>query len=131
MGGQGPVHRERAQVLQRPQQEKATQPGAQRRGWGRRPCGPDPAPDPAPAAQQATTAGTGEDVEELQDIIDQTDEAPVIRWVNDLFYGAVKDRASDIHIEPTDDKVIVRFRIVFGAPAPGQNRDREHFHPVR
>ena len=56
-------------------------------------------------------AKDGEDVEELQDIIDQTDEAPVIRWVNDLFYGAVKDRASDIHIEPTDDKVIVRFRI--------------------
>lgn len=52
-----------------------------------------------------------EEVEELQDIIDQTDEAPVIRWVNDLFYRAVRDRASDIHIEPTDEKVIVRFRI--------------------
>lgn len=56
-------------------------------------------------------AKDGEEVEELQDIIDQTDEAPVIRWVNDLFYRAVKDRASDIHIEPTDDKVVVRFRI--------------------
>ena len=52
-----------------------------------------------------------DEVEELQDIIDQTDEAPVIKWVNDLFYRAVNERVSDIHIEPTDEKVIVRFRI--------------------
>jgi len=51
------------------------------------------------------------DEEELQDLIDMTDEAPVIRWVNNLFYNAVKDRASDIHIEPTDKEVIVRNRI--------------------
>jgi general secretion pathway protein E len=49
--------------------------------------------------------------EELQDLIDMTDEAPVIRWVNTLFYNAVRDRASDIHIEPTDREVIVRNRI--------------------
>jgi general secretion pathway protein E len=50
-------------------------------------------------------------VEELRDLIDMTDEAPVIRWVNNLFYTAVKERASDIHIEPTDEKVVVRYRI--------------------
>jgi general secretion pathway protein E len=49
--------------------------------------------------------------EELQDLIDTTDEAPVIRWVNTLFYNAVRDRASDIHIEPTDKEVVVRNRI--------------------
>jgi general secretion pathway protein E len=49
--------------------------------------------------------------DELQDLIDMTDEAPVIRWVNNLFYNAVRDRASDIHIEPTDKEVIVRNRI--------------------
>jgi general secretion pathway protein E len=49
--------------------------------------------------------------EELQDLIDMTDEAPVIRWVNNLFYNAVRDRASDIHIEPTDKEVVVRNRI--------------------
>lgn len=49
--------------------------------------------------------------EELQDLIDMTDEAPVIRWVNNLFYAAVRDRASDIHIEPTDSEVVVRYRI--------------------
>jgi general secretion pathway protein E len=51
------------------------------------------------------------DEEELQDLIDMTDEAPVIRWVNNLFYNAVRDRASDIHIEPTDKEVVVRNRI--------------------
>jgi general secretion pathway protein E len=40
-----------------------------------------------------------------------TDEAPVIRWVNNLFYNAVRDRASDIHIEPGDKEVLVRYRI--------------------
>jgi len=57
------------------------------------------------------TGVEGEDEEELQDLIDMTDEAPVIRWVNNLFYTAVRERASDIHIEPLDDKVIVRYRI--------------------
>ncbi len=56
-------------------------------------------------------AKEGEEVEELADLIDMTDEAPVIRWVNNLFYTAVKERASDIHIEPTDEKVIVRYRV--------------------
>jgi general secretion pathway protein E len=56
-------------------------------------------------------AKAGEEVEELRDLIDMTDEAPVIRWVNNLFYTAVKERASDIHIEPTDEKVVVRYRI--------------------
>jgi len=56
-------------------------------------------------------AKEGEEVEELRDLIDMTDEAPVIKWVNNLFYTAVKERASDIHIEPTEDKVIVRYRV--------------------
>ena len=55
--------------------------------------------------------GSGQEEEELQDLIDMTDEAPVIRWVNNLFYSAVRDRASDIHIEPTDNEVVVRYRI--------------------
>lgn len=49
--------------------------------------------------------------EELQDLIDMTDEAPVIRWVNNLFYEAVRDRASDIHIEAGESEVVVRYRI--------------------
>jgi len=49
--------------------------------------------------------------EELVDILDVTDEAPIIRWVNSLLFNAVKERASDIHIEPGEKEVVVRYRI--------------------
>lgn len=49
--------------------------------------------------------------EELTDILDLQDEAPIIRWVNNLFTRAVRERASDIHIEPTEKEVLVRNRI--------------------
>ncbi len=51
------------------------------------------------------------DAEELVDILDLTDEAPIIRWVNSLIFQAVKERASDIHIEPGEKDVVVRYRI--------------------
>jgi len=49
--------------------------------------------------------------EEGDDLLDSDDEAPIIRWVNNLFSQAVKDRASDIHIEPEEREVLVRYRI--------------------
>lgn len=45
------------------------------------------------------------------DLLDSDDDAPIIRWVNALFSQAVKERASDIHIEPEEKEVIVRYRI--------------------
>jgi type IV pilus assembly protein PilB len=38
-------------------------------------------------------------------------EAPVVRWVNNLIMRAIRDRASDIHVEPTREGLTVRFRI--------------------
>jgi general secretion pathway protein E len=49
--------------------------------------------------------------EELEDILDSDDDAPIIRWVNALFFQGVKERASDIHIEPEEKEVLVRYRI--------------------
>jgi general secretion pathway protein E len=49
--------------------------------------------------------------EELVDILEITDEAPIIRWVNSLLFNAVKERASDIHVEPGEKEVVVRNRI--------------------
>ncbi|GAC1352624.1 MAG: ATPase, T2SS/T4P/T4SS family [Polyangiales bacterium] len=50
--------------------------------------------------------------EEIVDILDQSeDEAKIIRWVNSLFAEASKRKASDIHIEPEDREVMVRYRI--------------------
>jgi general secretion pathway protein E len=50
-----------------------------------------------------------EDVVEL--LGKEDDEAPVIQFVNTTFLRAVRERASDIHIEPTEQYVSVRFRI--------------------
>ncbi len=49
--------------------------------------------------------------EELVDMLDANDEAPIIRWVNSLMFQAAKDRASDIHIEPGEKDVVVRYRV--------------------
>jgi general secretion pathway protein E len=46
-----------------------------------------------------------------QDLLDLTDEAPVIRLLNSILFQAVKERASDIHIEPFERGLDVRFRI--------------------
>lgn len=52
------------------------------------------------------------DINEAVDLLDVgDDEAPVIRLVNALIYRAVKERASDIHIEPFEKDVRVRFRV--------------------
>ena len=42
---------------------------------------------------------------------DIASEAPVIRLVNQIIASAVEARASDIHIEPNVDQVLVRYRI--------------------
>jgi type IV pilus assembly protein PilB len=39
------------------------------------------------------------------------DDAPIIKLVNLIFSQAIKDKASDVHVEPEEDKVIVRIRI--------------------
>jgi general secretion pathway protein E len=48
---------------------------------------------------------------EPSDLIDSDDEAPIIRLINALLTQAVKDGASDIHIEPYENRLTVRFRI--------------------
>jgi general secretion pathway protein E len=51
------------------------------------------------------------EMEETRDLLEADDEAPIIRLVNSLLFQAVKDRASDIHIEPFEKNLQVRFRI--------------------
>lgn len=50
-------------------------------------------------------------LEEPVDLLEATDEAPIIRLVNSLLFQAVKDRASDIHVEPFERDLLIRFRI--------------------
>jgi general secretion pathway protein E len=52
------------------------------------------------------------DLEGPMDILEATeDDAPVIKFVNSLLFRAVKEKASDIHIEPFEKEFVVRFRI--------------------
>jgi general secretion pathway protein E len=71
---------------------------------------------------EAKTAGAGGDITEVRDgsgdpfeedadrLKDLASEAPVIRLVNQLIARAVETRASDIHLEPFEDRLRVRYR---------------------
>ena len=52
------------------------------------------------------------DLEGPIDILEATeDDAPVIKFVNSLLFRAIKEKASDIHIEPFEKEFVVRFRV--------------------
>ncbi|EMG38153.1 type II secretion system protein E (GspE) [Desulfocurvibacter africanus PCS] len=46
-----------------------------------------------------------------EDLLDETSNAPVIKLVNHILAQAVKSRASDIHVEPFKNELLVRFRL--------------------
>ena len=48
---------------------------------------------------------------EPQDLLEAADESPIIKLVNSLLQHAVKERASDIHLEPFEGEIRIRFRI--------------------
>lgn len=62
----------------------------------------------APDTTNGDAAADEDDLERLRDLVS---DAPVIRAVNRLIADAVDLRASDIHVEPADDRVVIRFRI--------------------
>ncbi|MCP3940085.1 MAG: type II secretion system ATPase GspE [Desulfobacteraceae bacterium] len=52
-----------------------------------------------------------DDIEHTADLLDDTSDAPVIRLVNHMINQAVKAGASDIHIEPFQETLQIRYRI--------------------
>ena len=48
---------------------------------------------------------------EPEDLLESADEAPIIRLINALLAEAVKEDASDIHIESYENRLVVRFRV--------------------
>ena len=48
---------------------------------------------------------------EPTDLLESDDDAPIIRLINALLTQAVKENASDIHIEPFENRLVVRYRI--------------------
>ncbi len=69
---------------------------------------------------QAVMGDLGQDVDlnrlaqempEVTDLLDTEDDAPIIRLINALFTQALREQASDIHIEAFETRSVVRFRV--------------------
>jgi len=61
-------------------------------------------------SEMEVVSDTDKDVD-VADMKAMSDEAPVIKWVNALLQQAIRDRASDIHIEAFEYTIRVRFRV--------------------
>ena len=74
---------------------------------------------------------TVDDLSELvrQEVLSDTVDAPVIKLVNGLLLEALNERATDIHFEPYEDKLLVRFRID-GVLADRYELTKGHQSPV-
>ncbi|MBP7087733.1 MAG: type II/IV secretion system protein [Candidatus Omnitrophica bacterium] len=53
----------------------------------------------------------GEVREDLENLINESKLPPIVRAIDLIIYNALKKRASDIHIEPYEDKLLVKYRI--------------------
>jgi general secretion pathway protein E len=56
-------------------------------------------------------ASLAESVPETEDLLEQEDDAPIIRLINALLAEAIRENASDIHIETFEKDLVVRFRV--------------------
>lgn len=70
-----------------------------------------PSTDEVTQALPGGRPGTGSEADEIAQLRDMASEAPVIRRVNELITRALELRASDIHIEPFERGIIVRYRV--------------------
>ncbi|MBS3804180.1 MAG: type II secretion system ATPase GspE [Oleiphilaceae bacterium] len=56
-------------------------------------------------------ASLADSVPETEDLLEQEDDAPIIRLINAILTEAVKTSASDVHIETYEKRLVVRFRV--------------------
>ncbi len=61
-------------------------------------------------SQKDAEGRTGGEVSD-RDLLDLANEAPIIKLINLMISGAIKERASDIHVEPFERHVLARYRI--------------------
>ena len=52
-----------------------------------------------------------QELQEPSDLLESDDDAPIIRFINAVLTEAIKENASDVHIEPYENRLGVRFRI--------------------
>jgi general secretion pathway protein E len=56
-------------------------------------------------------AHLAQELPEQADLLESEDDAPIIRLINAVLTQAVKENASDIHVEPFENRLVVRFRV--------------------
>ncbi|RIA22730.1 type II secretion system protein E (GspE) [Ectopseudomonas oleovorans] len=56
-------------------------------------------------------ASLADQVPETEDLLEQEDDAPIIRLINAILGEAIKENASDIHLETFEKRLVVRFRV--------------------
>ncbi len=52
-----------------------------------------------------------DEIQEPEDLLESADDAPIIRLINALLTEAIRNNASDIHIEPYESRLRIRFRV--------------------
>ena len=52
-----------------------------------------------------------QELQEPSDLLESDDDAPIIRFINAVLTEAIKENASDVHIEPYENRLGVRFRV--------------------
>ncbi len=62
-------------------------------------------------ARETDLARLMQDLPPAEDLLDSGEQAPVIRMINALLLQALRERASDLHFEPYENRSVVRFRI--------------------
>ncbi len=67
--------------------------------------------DPAAAADAHIETFTSSVQTHAEDLLSITDKTPAVKTVNKMLFDAVHSRASDIHVEPYENEVKIRFRI--------------------
>ncbi|MGH8353806.1 MAG: ATPase, T2SS/T4P/T4SS family, partial [Pseudomonas sp.] len=56
-------------------------------------------------------ASLADQIQETEDLLEQEDDAPIIRLINAILGEAIKENASDIHVETFEKRLVIRFRI--------------------
>ena len=52
-----------------------------------------------------------DEIPKIEDLLDSASDAPIIRLINGMIAEAVRTSASDIHVEPFEDRVSIRYRV--------------------
>ncbi|PTN35135.1 GspE/PulE family protein [Desulfonatronum sp. SC1] len=81
------------------------------KGWIQEYYSPDGAEQKEQSPEESETPTGFQHIEDIEQIRDLASEAPVIKQVNQILTAAVENRASDIHVEPFEDRVQIRFRV--------------------